>query len=345
MRVVDAKDNYTGEHSQAVSDLVQGIARRLGLDGADDRAAAPRRPAARPRQGRDPGQHPAEARGARRRGADRAARASRDRLPAARGRRRRARARVGAPPPRGVGRLRLPARPGRRRDPARLADHPGRRRVPRDDVGAAVPEGPLHERRAGRAPPLLAGRSSTRASSRRSRSTWPSRPASRPRRADGPASSPCCSASLVGLRARRQAVGAGRPAAARHAAVRRGDRAAGARVPVRRSCRGGVRHRRDGAVARHLRPADRDRRAEPPRHRASSIAGAGMASNLRRDPRERRSHAGAAAARCAAPASRSTASSTTASPTPSRTSRGWSTAGRRRRGCRARTSTRSATCC
>jgi len=32
VRVVDAKDNYTGEHSQAVSDLVQGIARQLRLE-------------------------------------------------------------------------------------------------------------------------------------------------------------------------------------------------------------------------------------------------------------------------------------------------------------------------
>jgi diguanylate cyclase (GGDEF)-like protein len=31
VRVVDAKDNYTGQHSQAVSDLVQGIGRRLDL--------------------------------------------------------------------------------------------------------------------------------------------------------------------------------------------------------------------------------------------------------------------------------------------------------------------------
>ncbi len=60
VRVVDAKDNYTGEHSQAVSDLVQGIARAARPRGVDDRAAAPRRPAARPRQGRDPRQHPAE---------------------------------------------------------------------------------------------------------------------------------------------------------------------------------------------------------------------------------------------------------------------------------------------
>jgi diguanylate cyclase (GGDEF)-like protein len=32
IRVVDAKDNYTGEHSQAVSELVQGIGTQLGLD-------------------------------------------------------------------------------------------------------------------------------------------------------------------------------------------------------------------------------------------------------------------------------------------------------------------------
>jgi diguanylate cyclase (GGDEF)-like protein len=32
VRVVDAKDNYTAKHSQAVSDLVEGIARRLGLE-------------------------------------------------------------------------------------------------------------------------------------------------------------------------------------------------------------------------------------------------------------------------------------------------------------------------
>ena len=32
IRVVDAKDNYTGEHSQAVSELVQGIGAQLGLD-------------------------------------------------------------------------------------------------------------------------------------------------------------------------------------------------------------------------------------------------------------------------------------------------------------------------
>jgi diguanylate cyclase (GGDEF)-like protein len=34
VRVVDAKDNYTGQHSQAVSDLVEGIGRRLGLEEA-----------------------------------------------------------------------------------------------------------------------------------------------------------------------------------------------------------------------------------------------------------------------------------------------------------------------
>ena len=78
---------------------------------------------------------------ARRRGGDRAARASRDRLPAARGRRRGAGARVGAAPPRGVGRQRLPARAEGRRDPARLADHPRRRRVSRDDVRPALPAG------------------------------------------------------------------------------------------------------------------------------------------------------------------------------------------------------------
>ncbi len=32
IRVVDAKDNYTGEHSQAVSELVQGVGAQLGLD-------------------------------------------------------------------------------------------------------------------------------------------------------------------------------------------------------------------------------------------------------------------------------------------------------------------------
>ena len=72
-KAVDARDAYTGSHSERVGELAARIARRLGLDDAADRADAPRGEPARPRQARDPRGDPAQAERAQRVGAARAA--------------------------------------------------------------------------------------------------------------------------------------------------------------------------------------------------------------------------------------------------------------------------------
>ena len=184
IRIVDAKDTYTGQHSQSVSRLVEAIGRTMELD--DDTVEQLRLAGLLHDLGKIaiPDSILQQAGRARPRRARGAARARRARLPAGRGTRRRARGPLDPPPPRGLGRQRLSARAGRRRHPARLAHHPRRRRVRRDDLRA---------RRTGRpaAPPrspscgAAAGRSSTRASWPRSSSTSPqaSRPPRRSRRA------------------------------------------------------------------------------------------------------------------------------------------------------------------
>ncbi len=65
-----------------------------------------------------------------------------------------------------------PLGPGRRGDPARLAHHPGRRRLRRDDLGPRATGRPAAPRRRSPSCAGAAGRSSTRAWWRRSRSTW-----------------------------------------------------------------------------------------------------------------------------------------------------------------------------
>ena len=173
IRVVDAKDTYAGAHSQSVSRLVEGIARAMGLDEETveqvrlagllhdlGKIAIPDRILQKPGK-----LDPDELRDH--------ARARRARLPAARGPGRVAGRPLDPPPPRVVGRQRLSAGTGRRGHPAGLAHHPGRRRVRRDDLRPRLPRG--RQLRRGGSPSCAgaAGRSSTRAWCRRSRSTWP----------------------------------------------------------------------------------------------------------------------------------------------------------------------------
>ena len=58
---VDTKDRYTKRHSEDVARYATFLARRIGLPGRRDRDAERGRPAARRRQDRHPGPHPAQA--------------------------------------------------------------------------------------------------------------------------------------------------------------------------------------------------------------------------------------------------------------------------------------------
>ena len=138
IRVVDARDTYTGSHSQSVAILVEAIGQALGFDEASVAQLRLAGAASRPRQDRRPGQilqkpgrltPPSRARRA----------GIPDRLRPAPGSRRRPGRQLDPPPPRALGRLRLSARARRRRHPDRLADHPRRGRVRRDDQRAQLP--------------------------------------------------------------------------------------------------------------------------------------------------------------------------------------------------------------
>ena len=155
---IDARDNYTMEHSEAVVALACEVARRLGLaptevsklrDGAMlhdvGKVAIPNEILNKPGPLDE-----AEWKVMRRHPeigerillntpscADRAARAARARA---------------------LGRRRLPRRPERRGDPDRQPHHPRVRRVHSDDHRAALPRADVPRRGAGRAPsPLRAG--------------------------------------------------------------------------------------------------------------------------------------------------------------------------------------------
>jgi len=119
IRIVDAKDHYTGQHSQSVSRLVEAIGRTMQLD---DDVLDQLRLAGCPRTSADRHadsilQKPASSRLRRRR----SARTRRAGLTGCRSLRWLAGRRVESQSPRGLDRQRYPHRPGRRRHPARLA--------------------------------------------------------------------------------------------------------------------------------------------------------------------------------------------------------------------------------
>ena len=129
------KDEYTGDHAQALVGLTTNVARRMGLTGAGAaRHHGGGRPARR-RQDRRPGCHLGQAGPAHRRGVGGHAPPS-----GARREDHGAGAGAGRRPPAGgglsraLGRQRLPPRPARRGDPPRVARDPGLRRVPRHDL-------------------------------------------------------------------------------------------------------------------------------------------------------------------------------------------------------------------
>jgi diguanylate cyclase (GGDEF)-like protein len=133
-KAVDARDAYTGSHSERVGERPRG-----------GRARTARRQPPRPRQVGHPGGAAAQTGAADRRGARRARAAPADRLPDAREPRRRPRGRLGAAPSRALGRRRLPGRDRGRAHPARRPDPVRRGRVRRDDVRSRVPA-PAHAR-------------------------------------------------------------------------------------------------------------------------------------------------------------------------------------------------------
>ena len=154
-KAVDARDAYTGSHSERVSDLAARIATRLGVDREQielTRLAASLHDLGKLAIPEEILRKPGSAL------RDRAARARAspaDRLPDAREPRRRPRRRLGPAPPRALGRHRLSRRSRRRGDPARGPDHLRRRCLRRDDVGPRLP-GTAHRRRGDRrAGPLL----------------------------------------------------------------------------------------------------------------------------------------------------------------------------------------------
>ena len=143
-KAVDARDVYTGSHSERVADLAGSRRRAHGPDPGARRADPARREPARPRQARHPRGDPPQARPAHRSRAARARASSADRLPDAREPRRDAGRRMGPPPPRALGRHRLSRRAARRRHPARRAHHLRRRRVRRDDERPRLPQQAQH---------------------------------------------------------------------------------------------------------------------------------------------------------------------------------------------------------
>ena len=139
IRVVDAKDEYTGAHSERVALLVEAIARQLELDDAAGRAAEARGPPPRPRQDRHPGPRAPEARRAHSARGAAAGASPRARCVAPRRHGHPSGGRLDQAPPRALGRLRLPARSRRGGDPVRLEAHSRRRRLRRDHDGSQLP--------------------------------------------------------------------------------------------------------------------------------------------------------------------------------------------------------------
>ena len=151
-QALEERDQYTGEHSESVVDLVERVAQALAMDEdeiKDVRTAAllhdigkvgiPDEILHKPgpldeREWEVMRQHPVIGERILRAipgmGSDRP-----DRPPRARA----------------LGRRRLSRRARGRRDPARRADHPRLRRLPRDDLGSPLPQGDAPSRRDGRA--------------------------------------------------------------------------------------------------------------------------------------------------------------------------------------------------
>ena len=159
---LETKDEYTGDHAQALVGMAEEVARRLELGDIALRDVGVAAALHDVGQDRDPGVDPRQARAAHRRrvgghapppGAGRADHGA----GAGAGRGALDRPRM----PRALGRLGISARAGRRRHPARGPHHPRLRRVPRDDVRPRLPAGDAgrccdHRATRLRGPPLRA---------------------------------------------------------------------------------------------------------------------------------------------------------------------------------------------
>ena len=199
---LEARDGYTGEHSDAVEQLAVAVAGRLGLDARRDRRRPVGGAAARHRQDRRARPRAAQARPPRRRRVGAAARASRDRrahpAPAARLRLRRHRR---APRARELGRPRLSGRPrgrGRSRSPRGSCwpATPGTRSSP-----TALPRPRCRSPPRARSSSAAPAPSSTRGSWRRCSTASTPRPApGAPREPGAGAPATCSSTSAAELR-------------------------------------------------------------------------------------------------------------------------------------------------
>ena len=140
LAALNARENYTAEHSEAVLELALEVASELGLPTEEADLRRPGRAAARHRQGRRARRDPAQAGLAHRPGVGGHARAPGDR------RADRQRHRLALPPrpgrargARALGRRRLPRRPRRRGRAARQPHLLRLRRLARDDLRPPVP--------------------------------------------------------------------------------------------------------------------------------------------------------------------------------------------------------------
>ena len=169
LAALNARENYTAAHSEAVLELALDGGGRAGDRLRRRDVGRPGRAAARHRQGRRAGRDPAEAGPADRARVGRDARAPGDRRADRRRDRLALAPRAGcARRARALGRQRLPGRARRRGRPAREPHLLGLRRLARDDLGPPVPPGADARRRRAPSSSATPARSSARPPWRRS---------------------------------------------------------------------------------------------------------------------------------------------------------------------------------